>query len=64
VAHGARVPALRAAAEDALDAFACAPRGVGGLDALAHLAHETIAAIETLRAFVAVDHGGLHEVAL
>jgi hypothetical protein len=54
-------PSLRAAAFDAL---ADAPRGVEELDALAELVHEAAAAIETLRAFIAVDHGGLPEVAL
>jgi hypothetical protein len=56
--------ALRAAADDALDALADAPRGIDDLDALAELVYEAAAAIETLRALVAVDLGGLQEVAL
>lgn len=57
-------PVLRAALDDALDAVAHAATQNRDLDSLAAVLLAAHAALDTLRAFVAVDFGGLDEVAL
>jgi hypothetical protein len=57
-------PVLRAAVDDALDALEEARRDARGLEVLAAEVSAVRAAVETLRAFLAVDRGGLQDVAL
>jgi hypothetical protein len=55
---------LRAAFSDALDAVVAASRDDDGLPSLAEAIYAAQALLATLRAFLAVDGGGLQQVAL
>jgi hypothetical protein len=57
-------PALRGALTAILDAIADSPRGAGDLTALADRLATATALLDTLRAVLAVDHGGLQDVDL
>ena len=57
-------PALRGALTGSLAAIAGCPRGDADLAALADTLRTATSLLETLRALLAVDHGGLSEVDL
>jgi hypothetical protein len=57
-------PVLRGALNNALDGIVAASRDDDGLPSLAAAIYAAQALLATLRAFLAIDHGGLQEVAL
>jgi hypothetical protein len=57
-------PVLRAALDDALDAVAAASRDDDRLPSLAAAIYAAQTLLATLRAFLAIDNGGLQQVAL
>jgi hypothetical protein len=58
------IHALRDAAHDALDAIDVPRKGAAELERVRTLVREASEALDTLLAFMAVDGGGLQEVAL